>query len=120
MKPVRSLADYLRDILVYAERAIEFMAETPSPEALQEDERTLLAVVRALEVVGEAARQIPTAFRKRHPEIPWRGMTGMRDKLIHAYFGVDVEVVWKTVRQDLPPLVDRVGSLIQEVEQEEA
>jgi uncharacterized protein with HEPN domain len=118
MKPARPVADYLRDILVYAEKAIGFVAETPSPEALHEDERTLLAVVRALEVVGEAARQIPTAFRKRHPEIPWRGMTGMRDKVIHAYFGVDVQVVWKTVHQDLPPLVDNMRRLLREVEQE--
>jgi uncharacterized protein with HEPN domain len=120
VKPVRQVADYLRDILVFAEKAIAFTTETPSPKALQADERTLLAVVRALEVVGEAARQIPAAFRKRYPQIPWRGMTGMRDKVIHAYFGVDVEVVWKTVRQDLPPLVDTVRRVLREVEQDEA
>ena len=116
MKPARQVADYVRDILAYAEKAVRFVEEIPSPEVLREDERTLLAVVRALEVVGEAARQIPQSFRKKHPEIPWRGMTGMRDKVIHAYFGVDVEVVWKTVHQDLPPLVDNMRRLLLEVE----
>ena len=69
------------------------MAETPTLDDLQKDVRTLLAVVRALEVIGEAAKRIPKNFRDRYLGIPWRGMTGMRDKVIHEYFGVDAAVV---------------------------
>jgi uncharacterized protein with HEPN domain len=103
MKPsARAPEDYLRDIFEYAEKAERFMVSVPSAEALARDEKTLLAVVRALEVIGEAAKHVSPAFRRAHPEIPWRGMTGMRDKVIHGYFGVDAAVVWRTVREDLP------------------
>jgi len=77
-----------------AEKAVGiFLEETPTLDDLQKDERTLLAVVRALEVVGETARRIPRDFRDRYPHIAWRGMTGIRDKVIHEYFGVDAAVV---------------------------
>jgi len=80
--------------LKYAEKAVGiFLEETPTLDDLQKDERTLLAVVRALEVVGETARRIPRDFRDRYPHIAWRGMTGIRDKVIHEYFGVDAAVV---------------------------
>jgi len=80
--------------LEYAEKAVGiFLEETPTFDDLKKDERTLLAVVRALEVVGETARRIPRDFRDRYPHIAWRGMTGIRDKVIHEYFGVDAAVV---------------------------
>jgi len=80
--------------LKYAEKAVGiFLEETPTLDDLQKDERTLLAVVRALEVVGETARRIPRDFRDRYPHIAWRGMTGIRDNVIHEYFGVDAAVV---------------------------
>jgi len=82
----RIFEDYLEDILQYAGKAIRFLEETPALDDLKEDERTLLAVVRALEVVGEAVKRIPKDFRDRYARIPWRGMTGMRDKVIHEYF----------------------------------
>jgi len=119
MKHTRRVKDYLLDILDYAEKAMRFMEGISSAEGLQEDERTLLAVVRALEVIGEAARRIPHAFREKYPNVPWRGMTGMRDKVIHDYFGVDGEVVWKTVKKDLPPLRDTIMQLLAELETDE-
>ena len=64
-----------------------------------------------MELVGEATKRIPQELRDKHPEIPWRSMTGIRDKLIHDYVTVNLEVVWKTVREDLPPL----GKLLEEV-----
>jgi uncharacterized protein with HEPN domain len=68
-------------------------------------------VVRALEIIGEATKQVPPDVRERAPEIPWQDMAGMRDKLIHAYQAVDLRVVWKTVRQDLPDVIDSVRQL---------
>jgi uncharacterized protein with HEPN domain len=113
MKPSeRTAEDYLRDVVDCAEKAKRFMASLPSAEALARDEKTLLAVVRALEVIGEAAKHVAPAFRREHPEIPWRGMAGMRGKVIHGYFGVDAAVVWRTVKEDLPRVREATQSLL--------
>ncbi len=111
----QTVEDYLRDIVSYADKAMRFLADSPSAAALAQDERTLLAVVRALEVIGEAARQIPTPFRDEHPTLPWRAMIGMRDKVVHGYFGVDAEVIWKTVKEDLPPLREAAEQILARV-----
>ena len=111
----RLVDDALNDILSAAEKAIEFVAGM-SAEDLAQDERTEYAVIKALEIVGEAARRVPESFREAHPQIPWREMTGMRDKLVHDYFGVNLEVVWKTVHEDLPPLISTLRALIDELQ----
>lgn len=108
----RTSEDYVQDILDYAEKAMRFMSSASDADALAHDEKTLLAVVRALEVMGEAAKHVAPAFRREHPEIPWRGMAGMRDKVVHGYFGVDAAVVWRTVREDLPRIREAVQSLL--------
>ncbi|MEW5825434.1 MAG: DUF86 domain-containing protein [Candidatus Bipolaricaulota bacterium] len=113
MKPSeRTSEDYLQDILDYVGKAERFMASACDASALADDEKTLMAVVRALEVIGEAAKHIPQAFRAKHPAVPWRGMTGMRDKVVHAYFGVDAAVVWRTVKEDLPLVRETVQALV--------
>ena len=116
----RIFEDYLEDILQYAAKAIRFLEDTATLDDLQKDERTLLAVVRALEVIGEAAKSIPQDFRDRYPRIPWRGMTGMRDKVIHEYFGVDAAVVWRTVREDLPPLRESIAQVLSNLKMEQS
>ena len=112
MSAERLVEDSLKDILEAANKAIGFVAGL-STTALADDDKTEFAVIRALEIVGEAARRIPTSYREEHPHIPWAEMAGMRDKLIHDYFGVDLEVVLKTVREDLPPLIIAIQALLE-------
>jgi len=75
-----------------------------SQETFQENDLVVDAVVRNLEVIGEAARQIPEAVRERYPTIPWRRVIGLRHVVVHAYFYVDLEIVWKIVAEQLPVL----------------
>jgi len=70
------------------------------------------AVIRAFEVLGEATKKIPDTFRKRHPNIPWNKMAGMRDKLIHDYWGINIERVWDTAIRDVPPLKNIIQDLV--------
>lgn len=106
----RSYADFLDNIRSAAGKALGFVAGMDFA-AFAADDRTVFAVVRALEIVGEAAKRIPADVRDRHPGVPWRPMSRMRDKLIHDYTSVNLAVVWKTVTEDLPglaPLIDQV------------
>jgi uncharacterized protein with HEPN domain len=100
----RTYDDYLHDMLENAEKALSFVAGMDFA-AFSIEEKTVYAVVRALEIIGEAARQIPEEVSRAHPEIPWREISGMRNKLMHEYFGVNVEVVWRTLQEDLPLIV---------------
>lgn len=94
----------LRHILDAARKATRF-AEGRSREDLDTDEMLNLSLVRLLEIIGEAARAVSPAFREAHQEIVWRKMVGMRDRLIHGYFDVNLDVVWETVTEDLPGLI---------------
>jgi uncharacterized protein with HEPN domain len=96
--------DYLMDMLENAEKALEFVGRMDYDEFF-EDEKTSYAVVRALEIIGEAARRVPEEVRSSIPELQWREIPSMRNKLTHEYFGINLKVVWRTVREDLPPLV---------------
>lgn len=79
-----------------------------------EDVGTQDAVMRRMEIIGEAAKNVPPEFRKRHPGIPWVEMAGMRDMLIHQYFGVSLRVVWDTAKESLPPLSKKVERLLKD------
>ena len=89
-------------------------------DTFQSDDRTSFAVVRALEIVGEATKKIPSSVREEYPAIPWREMAGLRDKLIHDYFGVDLRVVWNTVIEDLPPLEKQLQRVIAAISPDDA
>ncbi len=112
MKPPRDHLDLLNDIREAAAKARQFISGLDYP-AFADDEKSIYAVVRALEIVGEAAKRIPQDVRDLAPAIPWRSMAGSRDKLIHDYITVDVENVWHTVVVDLPLLEAELCSLIQ-------
>jgi len=70
-------------------------------------------VIRSIEVIGEAAKHIPKSIRDKYPSIPWRKMAGMRDKLIHEYFGVDIKILWKTIKKDIPPLKPLMQNILE-------
>ena len=73
------------------------------------------AVVRQLEIIGEATKRISPALRSKYPDIPWQDIAGMRDKLIHDYFGVDFETVWVTTQKDLAPLKREVEAILADI-----
>ncbi len=112
---MRTDEDYIRDILGTIEKIEEFVEDMNYEEFL-EDVKTQYAVVRALEIIGEAVKNISDKLKKKHPEIPWKSIAGMRDKLIHAYFGVDWEVVWLTVKKDVPRIKSVFEKLLNEIE----
>jgi len=107
----RDYMDYLRDILDGIEKAESFIGGMDF-EQFVSDEKTAFAVVRALEIIGEAVKKVPTGLRETNPDLPWREMAGLRDKLIHDYISVNLEVVWKTVKNDLPPLHGKVAAIL--------
>jgi uncharacterized protein with HEPN domain len=76
------------------------------------DGKTIRAVIRSIEVLGEAASRISIEFRKEHPDIPWEKIIGMRNRLIHVYFDIDYNVVWQTVKENLPPLIKQLQSIL--------
>ncbi|NBC17243.1 MAG: DUF86 domain-containing protein [Bacteroidetes bacterium] len=114
----RTYAHFVEDMLNAAEKAQAFV-EGMSFEAFEDDERTAYAVVRALEIIGEAARRIPDTVRGRYPAVPWKKMAGMRDKLIHDYIAVDLHIVWVTVRDDLPTLQAHLRRVLREMDASE-
>ncbi len=114
MKAGRDYRDYLLDIFQYAEKG-ERIVKDLDFEDFQTNEEKILASIRVIEVIGEATKCLPDTFRERYPNVPWRGMARMRDKLIHAYFGVDVEVVWRTMNEDLPSLRNLIGKILDDL-----
>ena len=93
----------LRHMLDAAKRAIDFMQGRAKSD-LESDEQLSLAVVRLLEILGEAAKNVSEDLRKDYPDIPWRQIAGTRDRLIHGYFDVDLDIVWQIISTDLPVL----------------
>ena len=102
---------YFIDILDSINKIDKFLSGF-TYESFKNDDKTQYAVVRALEIIGEASKKIPLDIRQLYADVPWREMTGMRDILIHDYFGVDTEVVWKTASADLPPLRIKLQNII--------
>ncbi|MBI4036188.1 DUF86 domain-containing protein [Candidatus Daviesbacteria bacterium] len=109
----RELTLYLQDILTSILR-IEDYTKDFSLNDLENDWKTIDAVVRNLEILGEAARNIPEEAAEKYSDIPWGKMVSMRNKIIHEYFGVDLDILWKTIKEDLPVLKQQIEKIIQE------
>lgn len=105
---------YLEDILTSILR-IEDYVKGLNFESFSKDQKTIDAVIRNLEIIGEAAKNIPESFSEKHSKMPWREMVSMRNKVIHEYFGVDVSILWQTTREDLPKLKTQIQKLLQEL-----
>lgn len=95
--------------------AIEKHTENISKEKFSKNIIVQDAVIRRIEIIGEAARNLPSDFKAKHPGIEWRAISGMRDKLIHGYFGVDLNVIWQTIKEDIPQLKKQVLNLLEKL-----
>ena len=102
--------DYIEDILDAMDKA-EILLTNVTYDQFVGDFRIHYAVVRALEIIGEATKRLPSSLRDEYPTIPWRGMAGMRDRIIHGYDMVDYEIVWNTVKDVIP----RVRPLLKQI-----
>lgn len=111
---IREYKDYAMDMIAAIEKIEEFAGGITS-EDFEKDTKTIFAVIRALEVIGEAAKKIPPSVRNKHKQIPWLQITGMRDKLIHEYFGVNVKVIWNTIKEDIPPLKPVIKQILENI-----
>ena len=103
MSEERLLQDYLNDILESISDIREFI-EGMDFDVFTKDKKTVKAVIRSLEVIGEAVNKLPQNIRNLYPETPWQEMIGMRNRLIHEYFGIDLTIVWQPFEEDLQPL----------------
>jgi hypothetical protein len=110
---------YLEDI-IDAINSIEKYTRGLTFNAFVEDRRTVDAVIRNFEVIGEATKHVPERIRRDYPKVPWKDMAGMRDKLIHGYFGVQLDVVWKTVKERLPVVRPLVQEALAKMKEETA
>ena len=109
-KQQRALPVLLNDMRTYARKALGFVGSMDWDQFAM-SEREQFAVVRCLEIIGEAANQIPREFQSQHPSIPWTIIVGMRNRLIHGYAEVDMALCWRTIQEDLPSLIDEIELL---------
>ena len=110
---MRDYTLYLKDILAAIDSIEEFVAGMDL-QAFQADDKTTSAVMRKLEVISEATKQIPDEIRQSHPRVPWKEMAGMRDKLIHFYFGVDYQLIWRAIKERLPQIKPELQKILRE------
>jgi uncharacterized protein with HEPN domain len=113
MKKKRDIEDYLKDIVENIDKIVKFTSGISYEDFVNNDEK-VYAVIRAIEIIGEATKNIPQSIRKKYPEILWKDMAGMRDKVIHEYSGVDAKIVWITATKEIPPLKDKILKVINE------
>ena len=113
MREKREFLDYLVDIQEASQNIARFISGMTWDEFSQ-DQKRIYAVGRAFEIIGEAAKKVPLSVRKRHSKVPWKQMAGMRDKLIHEYFGVNYEVLWRTAQEEIPPMPQLIAMALEE------
>lgn len=113
----KSVLPYVKDILDSIER-IENFTTAMTYDQFLEDVKTQDAVLRNLEVTGEAVKNIPDGIKKKFNDIPWKSIAGMRDKLIHEYWGVSFSIVWETIESDFPLLKEKIKCLYEKLIEE--
>lgn len=104
--------EYLVDIVSSAKLILSYV-EGVRREQFFQDTRLQDSVIRRIEIIGEAVRRLSPEFRERHPEIPWMAMTGMRNRMIHGYDDIDMNIVWNTTQDSIPsllPIIERLAS----------
>lgn len=103
-----------KDILIFIEHILDSMnnieafMKNISKDSFFKNKEKQSAVIRQIEIIGEAVKNIPDYFRNKHPDIPWKDIAGMRDKLMHHYFGVNLDTVWKVIQEDIPDLKTKI------------
>lgn len=107
----RNFEIYLNDILDNIEKGESFVSGM-SYSQFQQDSKSSYALLRCIEIIGEAVKHLPPSLRKKYPEIPWKDIAGMRDKVIHFYFGLDLKTVWLVVKEDFPRLKEQVEKIL--------
>lgn len=117
MSKKRNIRIYLEDVLEASEK-IRVYTKDMGLEEFARDEKTKDAVLRNLEVIGEAVKNIPDGLKQTHTEVNWRAIAGMRNKLIHEYFGVSPQIVWETVKGDIPALSLQIRRIVEHLEKE--
>ena len=115
---MRDMTLYIRDILD-AMKSIESFILDMDFQAFQNDDKTSSAVIRKLEIIGEAAKQIPQEMRQESNQIPWKEMAGMRDRLIHFYFGVNFRLVWKAITEEIPKAKPHLEALVNKIPEQD-
>jgi uncharacterized protein with HEPN domain len=111
MPEKRTYIDYVTDIKNELGK-IEAFTHRFSYEDFIKDEKTVYAVIRCFEIIGEAVKKLPEEIKKQHPDIPWKRIAGMRDKLIHGYFGVDYPTLWQTVKKRCPEIKPKIEHIL--------
>ncbi len=113
----RQWGDYIEDISDAVQSIEEFVSDMTYEEFIS-DKKTYFAVIRCIEIIGEATKNILDPEREKYPDIPWKDMAGMRDKVIHHYFGVDLKVVWKTIKEDIPSIQPKISEILNDIDKD--
>ncbi len=116
MKEQQVVRDYILDMLDAMDKATRFVGDLNLTD-FKKDQKCSYAVIRCLEIIGEASKKIPPGVKRKHASIPWKNLAGMRDKLIHDYAGVDLEIVFVTVKDDIPAVQVSLAELIEELDE---
>jgi uncharacterized protein with HEPN domain len=110
----RNITLYIKDLLENIKHA-ETFTENVTYEEFIKDKKTSYAVVRCIEIIGEAAKNIPDDVRESYPDIPWKKMAGMRDKISHFYFGIDMKKVWLAVKRDIHKIKPQIKKILKDI-----